>query len=414
MPDHDHSDISQRATSGITGITKGSMTTPRPGPRTAQSALERLHQAASADNAPTPLGGMLIGTVGQDVPVELVHAAGATPRRLRGNPEWDMASADHYLGRGLDPAIRSLMAGILSGAFGHLDAILISSDCDASQRLFYVLREMRRVEPHAEIPPVHLIDILHLPRESTARYNLVRVQQLLDVLERWTGIRPDARELNQQARNADRRRALQREVMRLRAHTPALITGVDALAVFAAADRMPASEYESCLTQLVALADELTPRAGRRVFLTGSNHDHPLVYNDIEAAGAVIVGEDHDHGQLLCERDIDDDTSRRRDDDLTGVLDAIARRYQHNGPTAQRASINERAAYAASAADRAAADLLISYVRVMDEAPLWDFASQRAAAAVPAGAIVRQQYGAIDTDALARALTEPEKTGVNA
>lgn len=373
---------------------------------TAADALAEITAAAGRD-AVHDDATFVFGTVGQDVPVELIRAAGATSVRLRGNPEWDTSEADHYLGRGLDPATRSLLAGILTRAFGRLDAIVVSSDCDASQRLYYVLREMRRVDPDTSIPPVYLVDVLHLPRESSARYTLVRLRQFVEVLAGWTGSRPDEAAIERAVAEQDRTRALQREVMTLRGMLPPRISGCHALAIFAAADRMPRSRYDECLAAIAHGAEQLEPLKGRRIFLTGSNHDHDGVYRAIEATGAIIVGEDHDHGELLAERDV------RSADAPADVLDALARRYQHNGPTAQRASIGARAAHTAAGIRRTSAELLLSYVRVMDEAPLWDFAAQRREAAVPAGVLVRQPYGAVDPAALTRALTTPEATGVN-
>ncbi|MBF0673122.1 MAG: 2-hydroxyacyl-CoA dehydratase [Salinibacterium sp.] len=375
-------------------------------PTSAASALAEISSAARRDASYRPEA-FVVGTVGQDVPVEIIDAAGAVALRLRGNPAWLTESADRYLGKGLDPAMRSLMEGILDGAFGRLDAIVISSDCDASQRLFYVLREMRRVTPEIAVPPVYLVDILHLPRESTARYNRVRVRQLLEVLERWTGNRVSDAGLEHAVIAHNRRRELQRAVMELRRSPEPRLSGVDALAVFAAADRMAGERYAGCLESLVAGGDELGPRPGTRIFVTGSTHDSPDVYRAIEAHGATIVGENHDRGELLAERDV----APARD--LESLLDAIADRYQYSGPTAQRGSIAARAEHTAEGIRRTGAELLLSYVRVMDEAPLWDFAAQRAAASVPSAVVVRQPYGAIDAEELDVALRAPEQTGVN-
>ncbi|MCW4384632.1 2-hydroxyacyl-CoA dehydratase family protein [Salinibacterium sp. SYSU T00001] len=384
-----------------TTATEGTMA-----PITAADALHEIRAAAERDAA-THASDFVIGTVGQDVPLELIHAAGACAFRLRGNPEWDTAPADRYLGRGLDPATRSLLAGILSGAFGPLDAIVVSSDCDASQRLYYVLREMRRVDPETTVPPVHLVDVLHLPRAASTRYTAAKLREFLDVLERWTGTRPDEAAIEHAVAEQDATRALQRAAMRLRSAVPAKMSGCDALAVFAAADRMPRPRYHECLEALVAGAADLPALSGRRIFLTGSNHDHHGVYREIEARGTVIVGEDHDHGELLAERDV------RSPGAPAEVLEAITLRYQHNGPTAQRASIGARAAHTAAGIRRTSAELLLSYVRLMDEAPLWDFAAQRRESPVPAGVVVRQPYGRIHRGDLDRALTAPEATGVN-
>lgn len=376
----------------------------------APAALAEIRAAAARDTiAPGHDAPFVIGVVGHDVPVELIEAAGAVSLRLRGNPEWDTSGADHYLGTGLDPATRSLMAGLLAGAFGRLDAIVVSSDSDASQRLFYVLREIHRVDPATTLPPVYLVDILHLPRESTARYNLIRVTEFVDLLRTWTGASFAETAVADAVLAFDRRRALQRNVMQLRACAPAKLTGVDALAVFAAADRMLPGRYEECLEALIADPDSLDEHEGTRVFLTGSAHDRDSVYSVIENAGAVIVGEDHAGGELIAELDV-----LPMPVVATSLLDALARRYQLGVATSQRTSISARAAHTSAGIARTGAELLLSYIRVMDESPLWDFAAQRAISPVPASVVARQPYGQIDPLDLDRALRAPHDTGVNA
>lgn len=351
-------------------------------------------EAAYASHAPLrEASGPVIGMVGQDVPGELITAVGATALRLRGEPGRDTAVADHYLGTGLDPATRSLLTLLLGREFGTLDAVVVSADCDASLRLYYVLREIIRVEPQTHIPPVYLVDILHLPRATTTRYNRVRVGQLVDVLQGWTGASITNTALENAVRLHDEIRWLQRKVSALRHAQPARLTGSEYLAVMGAATRLPLDEYRVLLTTLLASTDQLPVHDELRVFLTGSSHDDPGVYRAIEAQGAVIVGEDHDWGELLTEREVG-----------AATLDAIAERYQHNGPTSQRSSIRQRATHTATAAAGAGAEVLLSYTRDKDEAPLWDFAAQQAAAGMPAVMVSRQPYGAIDAGDLAEAL----------
>jgi hypothetical protein len=114
-------------------------------------------------------GRPVVGYVGADVPVELVTAAGALPVRLAGNPARDRSLADRYL----DPASRSILAGLLAGE-QELDLLLVSNDCEGSLRLFYAIREMRRLGREPGLPRTHLVDVLHLPHRTTMRYNRVR------------------------------------------------------------------------------------------------------------------------------------------------------------------------------------------------------------------------------------------------
>ncbi len=388
------------------------------GTHTAQRALEAIRDAAARYDA--PVGSGVIGTVGRDVPAELVEAFGLHPLRLRGDPSWPTSEADEYLGRGLDEATRSVLAGILAGAYGELDGIVVSSDCDASQRLFYVLREMHRIDPTCTLPPVHLVDVLHLPREATARYNLRKLEQLSETLHEWSGRTAGAEELAAAIHNRNAVRELQGRVMALR-RTQARLSGTDALAVLRAADRMPQSEYLERLTALVQHPEELPVQPGERLFLTGSNHDTPEVYQTIERCGYVIVGEDHDWGEMTSYGSVEigeaeavagDDTLGG--DERRGLLRAVARRLLEAPPTSQRASVRQRADYCAGGVESAEAAMLLSYVRVLDEAPLWDFAAQRRAVKVKSAVITNQRYGCIDQQQLDRALHSPETTGVNA
>lgn len=362
-------------------------------PARMKAVLATLQEAYRGDGPLRAAGRPVIGFVGQDVPVEVIAAAGAIPLRLRGQPGAGTQAGDHYLGTGLDPSARSLLTLLLDGAFGPLDGLVVSSDCEASLRLFYVLREIARVEPATHIPPVTLVDMLHLPRGTTAAYNLARIRQLAESMRTWTGSPITEEGLAIAVAEQDEIRRLQRQVSDLRHDRPARLSGSEYLSIVGAATRLPAAEYRTLLETLTADAAALPEHEGMRVFLTGSSHDNPAVYGAIESTGAVIVGEDHDWGELLAEREVGAPT-----------LDALAERYQYNGPTSPRSPIRERAAYTARAAERAAAEVLLGYTRVHDDAPLWDFAAQQAAVGVPGAIITRQPYGLIDHDELEETL----------
>jgi benzoyl-CoA reductase/2-hydroxyglutaryl-CoA dehydratase subunit BcrC/BadD/HgdB len=336
-----------------------------------------------------PAATMVVGHLGADTPVELITAAGGLPVRLSGTPHESTADGDRYLGGGLDPSARSVLTRILAGAWGGLDALVISRDCEASLRLFYTLRELRRTEPGRALPPVHLVDILHLPHWTTTRYNLVRMREFRDRLATW-GARPVTDEAVAAAIDAhDESRRLLAAVAELRRGRPARFTGGQWLAVVGAGTVMPVHAYNDLLKRLLAEADQLPAHEGTRVFMTGSGHDTSDVYAQVEKDGMVIVGEDHDWGDLLFER-----LAAGR------TLEALAERYQYNGPSGPRASIRARAGHTAMAVARCRADLVVSYCRERDDAVAWDFPAQREATRVPAVLVDRQPYGGIDLGAL--------------
>jgi benzoyl-CoA reductase/2-hydroxyglutaryl-CoA dehydratase subunit BcrC/BadD/HgdB len=334
----------------------------------------------------------VVGYVGADVPVELITAAGMAPLRLAGRPGRDSTLGDRYLGGGVDPAARSILTGILMGAYGTLEAIVVSRDCEASLRLFYALRELHRVEPVPGLPPVHLVDVLHLPHHTTTRYVRAKVAQLRAWLGRWRPIGDGDLGAAIAAHDA-LRRSLGR-VAALRRENR--LSGTQLLAIVAATTALPVATATALVDRVIAETAETAETAGSpandgvRLFLTGSSHDEPSVYKTLEDHGFLVVGEDHDWGELLFARTCDAPTEL-----------ALAERYQHNGPAAPRASIRQRAAHTAAAVRACDAEVLLSYARVHDDAPPWDFPGQRAATGVRAVLAERQPYGKLTGDALA-------------
>jgi benzoyl-CoA reductase/2-hydroxyglutaryl-CoA dehydratase subunit BcrC/BadD/HgdB len=328
-----------------------------------------------------------VGYVGADVPVELITAAGLRPLRLTGKPGGDSALGDRYLGRGVDPVARSILTRILTGDYGPLEAIVVSRDCEASLRLFYALRELHRVEPAPGLPPVRLVDVLHLPHHTTTRYVHAKVARLRE----WLGHRRPVGD-DDLAAAITAHDTLRRSLGRLAALRRAnRLSGTRFLETVAATTGVPVTEAIALVERL--LAEDLPEVEGTRLFLTGSSHDHPAVYATLERHGFLVVGEDHDWGELLFARTCAAPTEL-----------ALAERYQHNGPAAPRASIRQRAAHTAAAARACGAEVLLSYARVHDDAPPWDFPEQRAATGLPAVLAERQPYGELTEDALAALL----------
>jgi benzoyl-CoA reductase/2-hydroxyglutaryl-CoA dehydratase subunit BcrC/BadD/HgdB len=316
----------------------------------------RAFEEVYADRYPRTAD-FVVGYVGADVPVELITAAGALPVRLAGDPDGDLSAGDRYLGRGLDPVARSVLTRLLAGEYGRLDRLVVSRDCEASLRLFYAVRELRRIEPALGLPEAYLVDVLHLPHRTTTRYNAARLAQFRQRLRDWTGRAVSDADLALAISSHDAQRALLAELATVR--RDGRITGTQWLAIVGAGTVLPVAAHLSLLRDVSTV--DLPAHSGKRVFLTGSSHDTPHVYRALESAGYLIVGEDHDWGDLWYRRRVEGST-----------LLALAERYQYNGPTAQRSTVDERRALIAEGMRHA--ELLVGYARRGDEAPPWDFA----------------------------------------
>lgn len=375
------------------------MAGPTPAPVAALHRLERVYtnrpenvRARAEDGRP------VVGVVGADVPPELVEAAGAVAYRLHGHPEIGSAEARRILGASVDPVAHSILTRLLDGELDFLRGLVVSRDSQSSLQLFYALRELRRLDPHRGLPPVHLLDLLHLPTAATARYDEARLAGLATVLAGWTGQHPTGERLTAAVERWREVRRLLGRVSELRRGAAPPLTGTQALRVFGAVSALAAGEATDLLTDL--LTDLRTgppePPVTHRVFLTGSAQDHDLTYLALEKLGCRVVGEDHDWGELSLTIDVES----------PGDPAALARGYRDRGPAAPTASVARRAEWTAQRARSSGADLLLCLVREYDEAPAWDFPAQRAAlagTAIPAVLVARRPY-AVPPDGLAEAL----------
>jgi len=301
-----------------------------------------------------------IGIVGNDVPRQIVLAAGGVPRRLTGSWSGDVdgTAADH-LGA-VDRPAAVILTELMGAAPRALDALVVCNDSQANLRLFYVLRMLRG----SGVPPVHLLDLPRQDTPATRRFTRAQLAALTAFCEGVSGRTADAAAWRDAAAQE---RAVGAAVARLQARRrarPPEVGGTTALtALLGAASAPPAAAVEL----LDAAAEPRT--GGPRVHITGSNHPDPSVYAALEASGATIVSDDHDTGDLSwLGAGID---AADADAVYAGLVDAHFARSAGSAV----ATIAERAATTRAIAVAAQADVVLALVRRGDEAPLWDLAA---------------------------------------
>ncbi len=313
-------------------------------------------------------GGRVAGYHGADVPRELLAAAGFLPFRLRGS-EASSAAADRILGTGVGLPERRVLASLLEGT-PELDLLVLAHGSDSAVRLFTSLR----VLPEAR-PALLFLDLLHLPTETTARYDLARLRELRAALERLSGSRADDERLRAAVAEANETRRLLGSIAELRRASPPRLSGSDALAMIGAGTALPASEYNGLLAALAGEQEQL-PEPVARLYLVGSSQPSARLYRALETAGLHVVGEDHDWGEALADGLVAE---------AGDPLEAIAARF-HTATALARRSTNARAAQAAREATAAGADLVVSWIRAADGALAWGIPAMRqalAAAGIP-------------------------------
>jgi benzoyl-CoA reductase/2-hydroxyglutaryl-CoA dehydratase subunit BcrC/BadD/HgdB len=276
------------------------------------TALERLrqqyhdpHRAARAWKA---AGGSVVGYLCDNVPTELIEAAGFLPIRVSGDPEGSLEAVRRYVDGLFQPTRRvgfaeSMLARLLDGTYGYLDYLIVPHNRHAVQAIYQELVRASSTYPDLRLPTLHLLDTSWLPFYASEVFNRDRLRELKLALEDWAG-RPIADDgLSEAIAAGNEQRALLAEVAALRAAEPPRLSGVDALAIVGSSMTMPRAEHVALLRALLSEAARATgafaPRVGPRVFVGGSPHDHPTVYEIIEAhgageaCGATVVAEDH-------------------------------------------------------------------------------------------------------------------------
>lgn len=341
-------------------------------------------------------GRPVVGYVGCDTPVELITAAGALPVRLAGSALRDTALARTYLDGAVDPQAVNVLAAILAPE-GHdpvPDMIVITHDGDASLQLFHTLRELRRIGAQA-LPPVHFVDLLHLPGEATLRYNLGRIRRFTDQLAAWRGRAITAAEMAEAVADHDAARAARTALRRRRAGA---LPGGEALRWYAAGTAMPAREYAATLTvALTTPAGEASRPPGRPLFVSGSAHDTADVYDALEADGWLVVGEDHDWGDGGDQPPVGEPT-------LGSLTDHYTREVL---PTTARPPLGIASA-ARDGVESSGAEYLLTYCRRYDDAHRWGHPARAAATKVPAALLRDQPYAGIDLPGLSDHISTQE------
>lgn len=310
-------------------------------------------------------GGKVVGYMTNNVPVELIVAAGAFPLQLPTRPGAPTPNADRYMESLFDPMVRSVFERILVGEFDFLDLIVLPRSVDSFQRFYYYLCELRRTGT-AAVPEPFLYDLQKLPGEASAAYNLDRTRDFAAKLRALTGSVMDPEAI---ARAIDAYNQLRKALSALseRRHAPASLTGEAAFLAYAAVGCDLPDVVEAAVAARLAEAETPLP-AGPRLLLIGSAQDQPVLHRVVAGAGGEVVGDYHWRGEPLL-----GPTIEVADDPLDAISDHYHRRSfaTRSYPPSTEDVVN--------LAKATGADAAIFFYFAEEEALVWDGPAQVAA-----------------------------------
>jgi benzoyl-CoA reductase/2-hydroxyglutaryl-CoA dehydratase subunit BcrC/BadD/HgdB len=313
--------------------------------------------AASAARAAT--GRKVVGYVGVDVPVELIAAAELLPFRI-GVFEPGTSAVQRFLEMGDSDVVGQLANVLLDGSYDFLDHVIIGNTPTFNITLFHFLRESRRLDSAFPAPSMTFHEIHHGQGAVIEAFNVESCQRLAQRLGSLGSPITDA-SLHAAIEQTNARRQELWKLQLLRRQSPPAISGTEALSAFA--------QWQM---HVQSPALQPAPRSSRlpRIMLSGSDIAHFAHYPIVEATGCTIVADDHDWGEdpllALVENSVD-------------PMTAIARRYAHQTPRAQRWSRRIRIASVVERAVDAQVDGVVFWICDEDQASSWDIPALRAA-----------------------------------
>jgi benzoyl-CoA reductase/2-hydroxyglutaryl-CoA dehydratase subunit BcrC/BadD/HgdB len=240
-------------------------------------------------------GGKVVATYCVFVPEEIVWAAGAIPVGLCAGTQFSVPMAESVLPRNTCALIKSSFGFKLGRICPYVQAshlIVGETTCDGKKKMFEILNQYQ---------PVYVMEVPNKKTERSRQLWLGEVAAFKDVIEKLTGNKLTAENLQQAIDMVnDRRRAFQR-LYNLRKASPAPISGKDALlatqvSFYDDAKREIQMVNTLCdeLDKRVAAGQGVAPANAPRILVSGSPMAIPnwKLHHIIESSGAVVVCEE--------------------------------------------------------------------------------------------------------------------------
>jgi benzoyl-CoA reductase/2-hydroxyglutaryl-CoA dehydratase subunit BcrC/BadD/HgdB len=337
-------------------------------------------------------GGKVAGYFCDNVPDEMILAAGFFPFRISGDPWGGTELADRYTEPFYQPDVRSMLNMLLSGRYDFLDFLIIPYSRDAILALYYHLGKVQQIDPALKLPELYLFDIPRTRFWLSSLYMRDRVRELKRKLEEWSGEEISNKSLSRAISTGNENKMLLKKVAALRAAEPPRISGVEALQIIGSSMFMLKEEHNKLLRQFLKETDGLPARDGVRLFVEGSPIDNLQLYELVESCKATIVGEDNCWGNRYSDDPIDLSLD---------PLEAIAERYHLKSPCPRMHFMDKRTDCCLRSAVETKVQGALFFFLEWDNAPAWEYPDQKKALeekGIPTICFEMQKYQLSATD----------------
>ncbi|MDQ7823483.1 MAG: double-cubane-cluster-containing anaerobic reductase [Candidatus Eremiobacteraeota bacterium] len=270
-------------------------------------------------------GKKIIGTYCVFVPEEMILALDGVSIGLCAGAEVGFAEAERYLPRSTCSLIKAFFGFTLARVCPYVesaDLIIGETTCDGKKKAYDIFREIKSL---------YVMEIPHLKNSIDRDLWIAELHRLREQLEKTTGKKMEPGKLRESIELVNRKRDALNRIARLRAHSPAPISGKDALLI------SQVSFYDDITRftrQINAIADELEERVKKgegvfpketpRLLISGCPMAVPnwKLPHLVETSGAVIVGEESCVGMRNIRNNV-----KAEGDTVEALIERIADRY---------------------------------------------------------------------------------------
>ncbi len=239
-------------------------------------------------------GGKVVGYTCSFMPVEILHAAGILPVRLRGLNAGSMELADAYYGPFVCSFPKALLQLAGKGVYDFLDGAIISNGCDTLRRLEDCWRHLGN-DVEKSLPDwFYYFDVPHKPDDHAVEWYMNQVTKLIRALEDTFDVTITDEKLSAAIQKQNRIRKRLWELETLRREDSVKVSGKEAYAAIIAGTVLPQDLYEEHLTALITDIRKRTTTVSdgkKKLFLGGSICDDFQLVSLIEESDALVVGE---------------------------------------------------------------------------------------------------------------------------
>ena len=223
------------------------------------------------------------------VPVEIIHAAGLIPLRIKGFPEEPISDADANMETVICSVVRAWYDVMLRGHYDYLDGLVIPHACDSMVRTFDVWSHT------LDLPYTHFIDLPHSASEAAPEFYKAVLNTFRQGLAQHTGREITDANLAGALKDYNDYRLLVHQLYALRREHPPRITGTEVTRTLVAGLGLPLAEAHQLVSEVIAEAGQrpapkpLKPRP--RVMTFGAEQDSIDFISVVEETGADVVAD---------------------------------------------------------------------------------------------------------------------------